>query len=207
MIDFLSSWTKGIALSVVVVSILEMLLPNNKSKKYIRMVMGIFIIFSIISPLVENKKYFDIDNYNFEQYMEVETESKDIVDQTSMDKRIQELYEEELVKDITKKVEEKGYKVNSCDVKLSISENKEDTKIDKIKLNVEKSDNQTKENEDTSIENKITIEIQKIKPVNTNMNENETQQKAEKITSADIQNIKNFLIEEYEVNEKCLKIN
>ena len=35
MIEFLSSWAKGIGLAIVVVSILEMLLPNNKIKKYI----------------------------------------------------------------------------------------------------------------------------------------------------------------------------
>ena len=34
MIENLSSWAKGITLAVIVVSILEMLLPNNKTKKY-----------------------------------------------------------------------------------------------------------------------------------------------------------------------------
>ena len=54
MIEFLSSWAKGLGLAIVIVSILEMLLPNNKTKKYIRIVMGIYIIFNIISPFVQN---------------------------------------------------------------------------------------------------------------------------------------------------------
>ena len=36
MIDFLSSWVKNLGLTIVIVSILEMLLPNNKTKKYIK---------------------------------------------------------------------------------------------------------------------------------------------------------------------------
>ena len=55
MIEVLSSWAKGLGLSIVVVSILEMILPNNKTKKYVRMVMGIYILFNIISPLVKNQ--------------------------------------------------------------------------------------------------------------------------------------------------------
>ena len=61
MIDFFSSWTKTLGLSIVIVSILEMLLPNNKTKKYVRMVMGIYILFTIISPFISNKEIFNIN--------------------------------------------------------------------------------------------------------------------------------------------------
>ena len=35
MVNFLSSWVKNLSLAIIVVSILEMLLPNNKTKKYV----------------------------------------------------------------------------------------------------------------------------------------------------------------------------
>ena len=54
MINFLSSWVKNLCLALIVVSILEMLLPNNKTKKYVKMVMGLYILFSIIEPFIEN---------------------------------------------------------------------------------------------------------------------------------------------------------
>ena len=38
MIEFLSAWAKSIGLAIIIISILEMLLPNNKTKKYVRMV-------------------------------------------------------------------------------------------------------------------------------------------------------------------------
>ncbi len=57
-------------------------------------------------------------------------------------------------------------------------------------------------------------QIQKIKPVNTTIKQDDAKQKEgkednkkTKINNSDIQNIKKFLIKEYEVNEKCLEIN
>ena len=116
MINFLSSWVKNLALALIVVSILEMILPNNKTKKYIKMVMGLYILFSIISPFIENNTKFNFDNLEdsfVKQYTE-ETSSTDIkINQTSMDDRLNEIYKEQLEKDITEKVEEKGYEMYS----------------------------------------------------------------------------------------------
>lgn len=211
MIEFFSSWAKQIGVTIVIVSIFEMLLPNNKTKKYIRMVLGVYIIFNLISPLIQNKEIFNLDNIDLENYKSIETST---IDQTSMDERIKELYEEELKKDIVKKLEEKGYKITKCKVNAQISNNEEETKINKIELNIEGISNNTQEKEDTTTENKIVTEIQKIKKIDTNItqeNKEETdsdeKDSIEKLTKSDIQNIKKFLIEEYGVDEKCLEIN
>lgn len=213
MIEFLSSWAKGLGLSIVIISILEMLLPNNKTKKYIRMVMGLYVIFTIISPFIDNKEIFDVNNIDLEAYIEEQTNSttktSSTIDQTSMDKRIEELYQEELKKDITKKVKEKGFKVINCKVEATISNEEEKTKIDLIKLNIEKED-ETENTTENAIENKIVTQIQKIKPIDTTISQESNQVEIEektKVKNTDIQNIKKFLIEEYGVNEKCLKIN
>lgn len=219
MIEFLSSWAKSLGLAIVIISILEMLLPNNKTKKYIRMVMGIYVIFTMISPLIDNKEMFNVNNIDFEEYSTVQTIST-TVDQTSMDKRIQELYAEELEKDITKKIQEKGYLVSTCKVNAQMSDNEDETKISKIRLKVEKieveeskiEENNADTDEKDTIESKIVTQIQKIKPIDISINnekvktKNNTEQKV-KIGNADIQNIKKFLIEEYGVSEKCLEIN
>ena len=209
MITFLSSWVKGLGLAIVIVSILEMLLPNNKTKKYIRMVMGIYVLYTMISPFVSNKEWFnEIKNMNWEENIIAQTSTQ--VNQTSMDARIKQLYQEELEKDITKKLKEQGYEVTNCQVKLKIEENEEDTEISKIKIKVEKKqEKETKE--DNNIEEQIVTEIQKIKPIDTSIQKevNETNQEGtnKKVSKVDIQNIKKFLMEEYEVKEKCLEIN
>ena len=207
MIDFFSSWAKGIGVTVLIISIFEMVLPNNNSKKYIRMVLGIYLIFNIVSPLIKNKDILNVNNINLNETT-INTSSEE-VDQTSMNKRIKKLYEQELEKDITKKLKEKGYEVKFCSVSTQVSTNEdEETKINKIKVNIDKINN-TSKTEEKNTESKIVTEIQKIKKIDTNIedhNEEKEKQDNKNITKSDIQNIKKFLIDEYGVDENCLEI-
>lgn len=217
MIEFLSSWAKNLGVTIVLVSIFEMLLPNNKTKKYIRVILGIFILFNIISPFINNKNKLSLASIDIENYINTQNET---INQTSMDNRIQDLYEQELEKDIIDKIENQGYKVNKCNVSASIvkdSEN-EDNTINKITLKIEKARNFETENtgeQNKTTENKIVAEIQKIKEIDTRINKGNTESEknvqeesnSTKVSRSDIQNVKKFLIEEYGVKEKCLEIN
>lgn len=205
MIEFISTWVKGLGVAIVIVSIIEMILPNNKTKKYIKMVLGIYIIFNIISPLVKNKDKLNLGNLNLNDYT-VNTSTS--VDQTSMNKRIETLYEDELEKDITKKLKEKGYELSECKVTAKIDENennKDETKISNIKIKVEKK--VAKQSEENSVENKIVTCIQQIKKVDIGKAKEKETKNSSKISKTELEDIKKFLIEEYEVNKKCLEIN
>lgn len=217
MIEFLSSWAKSLGVTIVIVSIFEMLLPNNKTKKYIRVILGIFILFNIISPFINNKNKLSLTSIDIENYINTQNET---INQTSMDNRIQDLYEQELEKDIIDKIENQGYKVNKCNVSASIvkdSENEENT-INKITLKIEKAKNLETENtgeQNKITENKIVAQIQKIKEIDTRINKENTESEknvqeesnSTKVSRSDIQNVKKFLIEEYGVKEKCLEVN
>lgn len=74
MINFLSKWIEGIAIAVIVSSIFEMILPDGNIKKYIKIVLGVYIIFSIISPFVNSKEL-----YNLNISKEIDTYSNNIV--------------------------------------------------------------------------------------------------------------------------------
>ena len=216
MIEFLSSWAKSLGLVIIVISILEMLLPNNKTKKYVRMVFGIYIIFNIISPLVKHKDILDVSSYDLNEYIGDYTTNQTNEEQTSVNSRIEEIYIEELEKDITKKIEDLGYQVTTCNVYATLSSQNEENYIEEIVLTVEKNEQQenTEENEqqEETIEDKLVEEIQKIKPVNTtvgkiNKIDKEQDDSKQNISNSDIQKIKKFLKEEYGVEETCLKIN
>lgn len=214
MINFLSSWVKNLALALIIVSILEMILPDNKTKKYLKMTMGLYILFSIISPFIQNSDNFNFDDSIYTQYIEENSSINTKVDQTSMDNRLNEIYMEQLQKDITQKVEEKGYEIESCKVTAHIAE--EDSGIENITLKI-KGKIETEENEENAnqqkadtIENKIVTEIQKIQKVDIevskNNQENTTEQEKINVTKTDIKIIKEFLMNEYGVSEQCLKI-
>lgn len=213
MIEFLSSWAKNLGVVIVLVSIFEMILPNNKTKKYIRVVLGIFVIFNIIAPFVKNKEKLEISSVDIDNYTLTQNNT---VDKTSMNERIQELYEKELENNIKNKLQEQGYKAISCKVKAKIAEEQksgEENTIIKIKLQVEKSEENNVSNEGKQkIENKVVTEIEKIKKVDTTISKDQPNEKQKnnvksKITQEDVQNIKEILINEYGVKEKCLEIN
>ncbi len=215
MIEFLSTWAKGLGLAIVIVSILEMLLPNNKSKKYIRMVMGIYVMFSIISPFVSNKEIFAVSNFNLEEYTNQSEDYSVEIDQTSMDEKIEKLYVEEVEQDMKEKIEEQGYIVKSISVEANIQNSEEESRITKVDLTIEKPINTSEDLEkNIEIEEKIIDEIEKIKQVDISTTDGKTQENTDtstnqnsRITTSDIQNIKKILIDEYGVSEKCLEIN
>ena len=233
MINFLSSWVKNLSLALIVVSILEMLLPNNKTKKYIKMVMGLYILFSIIAPFVNNSNVlnFNIEDVYSDYSKEISSTSatsmEGEVNQASMDDRLNKLYKEQLESDITQKVEEKGYDVRKCKVEAHISES--DTGIEYITIeidgkndNVENSNNSKKtdatdnstdsskysKNSGNTLEGKIVKEIQKIQKVEIDVSKGDDSEDTNSaITKTDVKMIKDFLTKEYGVSEKCLKIN
>ena len=203
MIESCNIWAKNITLAVIVVSILEMLLPNNKSKKYIKMVMGLYILFNIISPIIGQDISIDIEEFIEEN--ETQTTSSQTIDQTSMNNRLKQIGEDELEKDIIKKLQEKGYMVNYCNVNLEIET---ESTIKDITIEVEKDVEQEKNNEENkNVENKLVDEIQKIKKIQVGEYTEKEEIKEKNLTKEEINQIKKFLIEEYEVNESCLKIN
>ena len=185
-----------------------MILPNNKTKKYIKMVMGLYVLFSIISPFIKNKDIFN--NFNIETYVngnEQSIKSED-VNQESMDQRLNEIYTEELEKDITSKLEQKNYTVEECNIKAYVSEKENDNGITEIRLIVKNKSDDNEEKNNETLENKIVTEVQKIQKIKIKTKEKTDQDKnLEKLGINDVQNIKKFLIDEYGVNEKCLKIN
>ena len=218
MIEILSSWAKSLGLAIIVISVLEMLLPNNKTKKYVRMVFGLYIIFNIVSPFIKNKDILDVSSYDMNEYVGNYTTNQTNEEQNSVDSQIEEIYIRELEKDITRKVEKLGYQVITCNVYATLSSQNEENYIEQIVLTVEKNqqqenDQQGNETEQTeTIEDKLVKEIQKIKPVNTTIGQiNKTEEKQDEskqnINNSDIQKIKKFLKEEYGVEERCLKIN
>lgn len=143
MIEFFSSWAEQIVLAVIIATIIELILPNNKSKKYIQMVIGVYILFNILSPVIQNKDLLtSIDEYDIEQYNNT-TNSQYVIDQSSMDKRLEKIYLEELENDITNKFEEKGYIIRKCIIDAELDTSKKNAGIHLIKVIVESTEDET----------------------------------------------------------------
>lgn len=137
MINFISSWAEQIVLAVVVATIIELILPKNKNKKYIQMVIGVYVLFNIISPIIKNKDNFSVEKYSTEKY---ESQSQYEIDQSSMDTRIEKIYLEELEKKTQEKFQDNGYVVTKCKVDAVLDTTKKNAGISLITIKIEKTD-------------------------------------------------------------------
>ena len=133
MIDFLSSWAEQIVLAVIIATIIELILPNSKNKKYIQMVIGIYVMFNIISPIIKNKDILSIEEINTENYT---TNSEYVIDQSSMDKRLEKIYLEELEKNVTTKFEDAGYTVSKCEIDAELDTTQKNAGIHNINVKI-----------------------------------------------------------------------
>ena len=129
MINFMSSWAEQIVLAVIVATIIELILPKSKNKKYIQMVIGVYVLFNIISPIINNKEVFSLEKYNIENYT---NQSKYEVAQTSMDKRLEKIYLEELEDIVISKFEENNIEVVKCKVDAILNTNNKNAGIHSI---------------------------------------------------------------------------
>lgn len=200
MINFFSNWAEQIIIAVVITSIFEMLLPDNKNKKYIKIVMGIYILFSIISPIIDKKEIISLDTINLESYAVNDNKPKtEEVNQQSMDERLQQLYVEELENNIKTKIKQEGYNLKSCkiDAVLYGDENKQG--INKIDIIISKDNDNinTKTNTDIKSVNKVDIQIGLEKYLEKNDDEN-----SENV----IHHLKDILSSYYEIEESKIII-
>ncbi len=133
MIEFISSWAEQIVLAVIVATIIELILPKNKNKKYIQMVIGVYVLFNIISPIIKNKEKISVEEYNIDKY---QTKSQYEVDQSSMDERIEKIYLEELKNNAISKFEEAGFLVEKCVVDAEVDTTKKNAGIHEINIRI-----------------------------------------------------------------------
>lgn len=204
--NFLNTWLQGIIVCVIIVTIIELILPSGSTKKYIKVVLGMFILFNIITPVINKitKNNFEISSIiNMDEYSKkmktYETSSQNQVSSNANEQTIKQIYISKLEKDIKNKLKEKNYTVSK--IKIEINEN-EEYSIKQINLLVQKDEEETEKKQENS------IEIENIETINIQVNENIIpEQKEENISVNEISKIKQYLASEYQINEKQININ
>jgi stage III sporulation protein AF len=129
----MSLWAEQIVLAVIVATIIEMILPKNKNKKYIQMVVSVYVLFNIISPIINNKEEFSIEKFNIENY---ETKSQYEIEQSSMDEKLEKIYVEELKNTVISKFKENDFEVTKCNVEAVLDTTKKNAGIHSITVKI-----------------------------------------------------------------------
>lgn len=201
MLDFLSSWIEGIAIAVILASIFEMILPSGNVKKYVKMLLGVYIVFSIISPFVNSEALYSLNVSDMiDEYTEnIATSSS--ATENSVSSNLNEVYVSTFEDEIISTVEEQGYNVISCDVEAVFDTESDDAGIQSISIILDGiTANTSEENMSSSVEpvKKVEVTIG-----NTTDTDDETD---DSISSEDIDELKSYLSDYYEIDESIIYI-
>lgn len=191
MIEFFSNWAGQLVVALIIGTLLEMIIPKGKNKKYVKMLIGIYIIFCIISPFSQINESFSIDDIT-EQIEEYGSENTIEENQTSMDARLEDLYIEEIEKSISEDLEKIGYEVKRCKIEANLNGKINKSGIESISIKVKKYLKQ-----DSNIEKIENVNIS----INSDKKENTTN-----IENEDINIIKKIIQEKYEIQEEKIHI-
>ena len=195
--NWISNWIQGIIIAVIIGTIIEMLLPEGNCKKYVKVVIGVYILFSIISPVitkVTGSEFRVSDIYDINSYIEASTKSTQDYAEINKENQIKQIYETNLKKDMKQKIEEKGYKVKSIFLELA---NDEQYTLKKINISLSLKEQNTEEN-DVKIVNEIQISV-------ADNNENQTDDV--KISYKEQENLKTYLSSVHNLDKKDININ
>lgn len=186
MISYISSWAEQVIICVIVVTILEMILPNGNSKKYIKTIIGVYILYTIISPGIKLVTGSDIkiDYSKYEKYFDTKEAYGKIEGIT-----VEDTYRQEIEKQMKSDIESMGYTVEH----VTLDFNLEEGVIKNVTLSVTKIPK--KEIKETDINISVNkVDIGKMSVENT-------------LSNSEISQIKQKINENYGVDIKEITVN
>ena len=195
MIEFLSSWAQGIIVAVIIATLIEMILPNSSSKKYVKVVIGMYILFTIVSPIIKKLggKDINLNTINIEKYEQQISKSDNTISRKFEDnntRSIKDIYVSNLKADISAKLKEKGYEIDTSDIQIKDDEN---YTIEKITLKLIKMERKQGKNNEIVIN---TVEI----------GNTISQKDSKTLSDDDKQEVKDYISETYDIDKKNINI-
>ena len=195
MINAMSTWAKSIILAVIVSTIIQMILPEGNNKKYIKTVIGLYILFTIISPIISKISGGNstIDVSKYENYFNVE--STTTASANVIDKNLDNTYTSSIKADIKNRMKQKGYKVNNLDANIELRNEESYGTINSLKINLEREESNNNSN------------IQAVNKIEIKISNNTNEVKQNNLTSMEKQEIKNYLSETYSIKKENIEVN
>lgn len=205
MVEWLTSWAQGIIVAVIIATIIEMILPNGACKKYVKVVIGLYILFTIISPMITKitnndfnvNELFDTKSYEEQLAKSDEDISKKLEENNN--RTIKDIYKSNLEADIKAKLQDKGYKVESSYIQIQDDEN---YTIEFISLNLDKEEKVEEDKKENNIEK---IEIEEIEEINIQSGSNSAEEK-NLISEAEQKELAEYISSTYDISVENIEI-
>lgn len=181
MIQHINIWANGIIVAIIIATIIEMLLPNGNNKKYIKTILGLYVLFAIIGPVIDNfgggKYNFNLILNEFKKKQDYQAFSENSIGANS---NIEQIYKQKLEEDVKTKLKAKGYDVAITALSVNLINGENYGTINQINIKINKKLENTRINQ---IE-KVEISISK-------------EEKSSEVLDTEKEEIKKYISEEY----------
>ena len=199
MINFINSWAQGIILAVIIATIIEIILPEGKNKKYVKTVIGVYILFTIIYPLINKFTKTNINTLIENTTKQMSTYQENNSLKIDTDKYIESTYKKKIEEDIRKRANEKNLNITSLNVYIETEDENRYGMLNSLVMKVEKNETSKKNNN-----------VNQIKEINIskNVQNNETIENKDKtVTEKEINEFKEYINATYYLEKEKIHIN
>jgi stage III sporulation protein AF len=199
LIKFINSWAQGIILAVIIATIIEIILPEGKNKKYVKTVIGVYILFTIIYPLINKFTKTNINTLIENTTKQMSTYQENNSLKIDTDKYIESTYKKKIEEDIRKRANEKNLNITSLNVYIETEDENRYGMLNSLVMKVEKNETSKKNND-----------VNQIKEINIskNVQNNEIIENKDKtVTEKEINEFKEYINATYYLEKEKIHIN
>lgn len=199
MIKFINSWAQGIILAVIIATIIEIILPEGKNKKYVKTVIGVYILFTIIYSLINKFTKTNINTLIENTTKQMSTYQENNSLKIDTDKYIESTYKKKIEEDIRKRANEKNLNITSLNVYIETEDENRYGMLNSLVMKVEKNETSKKNND-----------VNQIKEINIskNVQNNEIIENKDKtVTEKEVNEFKEYINATYYLEKEKIHIN
>lgn len=198
MIKFINSWAQGIILAVIIATIIEIVLPEGKNKKYVKTVIGIYILFTIIYPLINKFTKVNINTLIENATKQTSTYQESNSLKIDTDKYIESTYKKKIEEDIKNKAKEKNLNITFLNVYIETEDENRYGMLNNLVMKVKKE----------KVNEKNSNTVNQIKEVNISKNVQNNETIASKtVTEKEINEFKEYINTTYYLDKEKIHIN
>lgn len=203
MLEWLKIWANQLIVAIIIAVIFELIIPNGKNKKYIKMVINLYILFVLINPIISKfngDSNIDLSEFNYKNYFTSENSIKASANINS-ENIIKSTFEKKIKEDIKNKLSSEGYNVTSISININNSDS-EYGQINSVKISVVK--NAGNNTLVVPKENNSSIQVNEIEEINI---DNKTEDKDTTLRKKEVEEIKKIISEEYNISRENIEVN
>ena len=174
-----------------------MIIPNGNNKKYVKTIIGIYVIFVMISPIITifTNKNFNIDSMVENLTKQINKNETNNIVEIKADTYIEDIYVSKMKDNIKNYLKEKSYSVEKIDILIENLNQEKYGTIKELNLRILKLKND-------NIQNKVNaVEQVKINISNTNLTEEVNTISVEEINSLKQELLNIYGIKKIYINE------